>query len=157
MIGYFRSGGWVVLHITIRFPLVFLHRSRLLLLSTYTGFSDSSGGSKCCLAGFVSGKKNLRVSLQGGQAQSSQSLISHILESILSLFFFLSCAVLSLHIFFSCTFFIFAHVVPMQKNKTGACECILYFLWVLCVCSCREQPAVLTGCFDSRLFERAMS
>lgn len=32
------------LRITIRFPLVFLHRPRLLLLSTFTGFTDSSGG-----------------------------------------------------------------------------------------------------------------
>lgn len=32
------------LRITIRFPLVFLHRPRLLLLSTFAGFTDSSGG-----------------------------------------------------------------------------------------------------------------
>lgn len=69
------------------------------------------------------------------------------------------CAILSptrvCTIFFPCTFYLLIwHVVLMQNDKTGACECVcwLYFLkckwFCVCVyvCECkREQFTVVTG------------
>lgn len=136
------------LRITIRFSLVFLHRPRLLLLSTFTGFTDSSGGcgapnvirpvlfleKRACEFLFRGDGHNLLLSLWFLKCLNPFWVVF--------LFFFelcWFCTWLEFAHFFSMHIFIFSHVVPMQNDKTGACECILYFLWVLCVCSCRES------------------
>lgn len=76
-------------------------------------------------------------------------------KSILSLFLFKLCCFctwLEFAHFFSMPIFIFAHVVPMQNDKTGACECVYYIFYRYCVFMQRAACSV-TGC----LFERARS
>ena len=75
------------------------------------------------------------------------------------------CAILSLTrvctIFFPCTFYLLIwHVVLMQNDKTGACECVcwLYFLkckwFCVCVCVCvwMQKRAVYSGDWISTCF-----
>lgn len=89
-------------------------------------------------------KEPASFSLGGtGTIFSSVSDFSNVWIHFELFFFFFElcwfCTWLEFAHFFSMHIFIFSHVVPMQNDKTGACECILYFLWVLCVCSCRES------------------
>lgn len=70
-----------------------------------------------------------------------------------SLFFFELCCFctwLEFAHFFSMHIFIFAHVVPMQNDKTGACECVYYIFYRFCVCVHAKRAA----CSVDRLLSR---